>query len=84
MSKKDYHSQNTINVETQTVSKNLRSELQNHLISEFTKYLNLDATLPNAVRKSLGALLSERNLTSEDVIALLAIEDSIEPEVHND
>jgi hypothetical protein len=69
------------NAETQSAPKDLRGELQTALFTEFAKNLNIDATLPNAARESLMALLSASSSTSEDVIAALCLEDPIEQEV---
>lgn len=68
----------------ETASRDLRAELQANLEAEFTAKLKAEGTLPDAVRESLAALLSARGTTSADVIAALAMEDPIRPEVSSE
>jgi hypothetical protein len=67
--------------EAKSTSRDLRTELQSNLESEFTAKLKATGTLPIAVTESLVVLLTASGPTSTDVIAALVLEDPIEPEV---
>jgi hypothetical protein len=62
-------------------SKDLRAELQSDLKLEFAANLSAAGTLPKAVCESLVELLDASGPISANVIALLALEDPIQPEV---
>jgi hypothetical protein len=70
--------------ESESAQRDLRSELQTDLVTQFEAKLNTNGTLPTVVSKALVALLSAQAPTSSDVIAALALEDPIEPEALNE
>ncbi|MES2922214.1 MAG: hypothetical protein V4819_11745 [Verrucomicrobiota bacterium] len=71
-------------VEPSSSPKDLRAELQSDLKSEFAANLSAAGKLPKVVYESLVALLDANGPISADVIASLALEDPIQPEVPNE
>ena len=68
-------------VETSPEPKDLRTELEADLKSEFTANLSAAGTLPKVACESLVALLGASSPISADVIAALGLEDPIQPEM---
>jgi hypothetical protein len=73
----------TPEADASSARRDLRTELQTDLKSEFTANLAEVGTLPKVVCESLMALLNTSSPTAADVIAALGLEDPIQPEVPN-
>jgi|694.fasta_scaffold50430_6 hypothetical protein len=71
----------TPEVETTSGPKDLRSELEADLKSEFAVNLSAEGTLPKDVCGSLVALLGSNSPTSAEVLQSLSLEDPAQPEV---
>lgn len=70
--------------ESKTAPRDLRAELEANLESAFTINLKAAETLPDAVSASLVALLTTSGPTSADVVAAIALDDPIEPEMSSE
>ena len=74
----------TAEFETSSAPKDLRTELETDLKSEFASNLSAAGILPKLTCDSLVTLLATSGPLSTDVIAALALEDSTQQEFPNE
>ena len=65
-------------------TRDLREELTQALVADFSSKINVTASIPNAASEAVIAALSGDIPSAEDILAALSLEDPIEIEVSSD